>query len=134
ALLAFTGGFVGPHSDGRQDVVSRRTVAPGCRYREIGDGTNLRVEWRGAAPAGAMLTYEVAVRIAEASATVPTVPLAGLAPPPGAGDALAPSRFIQSALPAIARQARSVVGRATRLDEAVWLLYQHVAAFEPPGD
>jgi len=134
AVPALTVGLLVPLSDGRQDVLARRTVAPGFRYREIGDGTNLRVEWRGAAPAGAMLTYEVAVRIAEASATVPTVPLAGLAPPPGAGDALAPSRFIQSASPAIARQARSVVGRATRLDEAVWLLYQHVAAFEPPGD
>src|SRR5207247_1677003 len=88
----------------------------------------------GAAPGGVRLTCEVAGRIAEAAATVPPVPLAGLAPPPGAGDALAPSRFIQSASPAIARQARSVVGRATRLDEAVWLLYQHVAAFEPPGD
>ena len=134
AVPALTVGLLVPLSDGRQDVLARRTVAPGFRYREIGDGTNLRVEWRGAAPAGAMLTYEVAVRIAEAAATVPTVPLAGLAPPPGAGDALAPSRFIQSASPAIARQARSVVGRATRLDEAVWLLYQHVAAFEPPGD
>src|SRR5437016_4192540 len=134
AVPALTVGLLVPLSDGRQDVLARRTVAPGFRYREIGDGTNLRVEWRGAAPAGAMLTYEVAVRIAEAAVTVPTVPLAGLAPPPGAGDALAPSRFIQSASPAIARQARSVVGRATRLDEAVWLLYQHVAAFEPPGD
>ena len=122
AVPALTVGLLVPLSDGRQDVLARRTVAPGFRYREIGDGTNLRVEWRGAAPAGAMLTYEVAVRIAEAAVTVPTVPLAGLAPPPGAGDALAPSRFIQSASPAIARQARSVVGRATRLDEAVWLL------------
>ena len=134
AVPALTVGLLVPLSDGRQDVLARRTVAPGFRYREIGDGTNLRVEWRGAAPAGAMLTYEVAVRIAEAAVTVPTVPLAGLAPPPGAGDALAPSRFIQSASPAIARQARSIVGRAARLDEAVWLLYQHVAAFEPPGD
>src|SRR5437899_3157561 len=134
AVPALTVGLLVPLSDGRQDVLARRTVAPGFRYREIGDGTNLRVEWRGAAPAGAMLTYEVAVRIAEAAVTVPPVPLAGLVPPPGAGDALAPSRFIQSASPAIARQARSVVGRATRLDEAVWLLYQHVAAFEPPGD
>src|SRR5439155_1603824 len=134
AVPALTVGRIVRLSDGRQDVLARRTVAPGFRYREIGDGTNLRVEWRGAAPAGAMLTYEVAVRIAEAAVTVPTVPLAGLAPPPGAGDALAPSRFIQGASPAIARQARSVVGRATRLDEAVWLLYQHVAAFEPPGD
>src|SRR2546430_2681703 len=53
AVPALTVGLLVPLSDGRQDVLARRTVAPGFRYREIGDGTNLRVEWRSAAPAGA---------------------------------------------------------------------------------
>src|SRR2546428_6015787 len=52
AVPALTVGLLVPLSDGRQDVLARRTVAPGFRYREIGDGTNLRVEWRGGAAGG----------------------------------------------------------------------------------
>jgi hypothetical protein len=40
-------GLLVPLSDGRQDVVARRTVAPGLRFREAGAGTNLRAEWSG---------------------------------------------------------------------------------------
>jgi len=124
-------GLFVPLSDGRQDVLGRRSVAPGFRFREGGAQPNLRVEWSGAPGKAATIVYELAVRISEASAAVPAIPLAALKPPPEASAALAPSRYIQSASPGVRRRARSVIGRAARVDEVLWSLYQYTAAFLP---
>jgi transglutaminase-like putative cysteine protease len=126
-----------PLSDGRQDVLGRRTVARGFRFREALAGLNLRAEWAGEAPKAATLTYEIAVRIAESTATIPTTPLRRLARPPDGSDALGSSPNVQSAAPPVVRRAGRIVGGATRLDEIVWSIYQYTAAFlpadRPPG-
>ena len=72
-----------PVSDGRQDVLVRRTVAPGFRFGELEEAPNLRVEWTAERTAGSTLTYEVAVRIAETTVAAPHVPVRGLAVPTG---------------------------------------------------
>src|SRR6185295_10554038 len=102
-----------PLSDGRQDVLARRTLATGFRFREDGTGANLRAEWNGASEKPAEIAYDVAVRISEIAAHVPAVPLASLRPTPAVAAALAPTPHIQSAAPAVLRRARAVVGRAT---------------------
>jgi transglutaminase-like putative cysteine protease len=127
-------GLLVPLSDARQDVLARRTVASGFRFREEVSGSNLRAQWTGRGSAGTRISYEVAVRVAETTAVVPTIPLAALRPPPEGAGALAPSRFVQSASPAVVRRARRVIGTASRLDEATWALYQYVAAFLPATD
>jgi transglutaminase-like putative cysteine protease len=128
-------GLFVPLSDGRQDVLERRAIAPGLRFREGGVAPpNLRVEWTGTPAKGATIAYEIAVRISAASTTVPAIPLAALKPPPEASAALAASRHIQSASPAVLRRARSVIGRAARVDEVLWSLYQYTAAFLPAAD
>jgi transglutaminase-like putative cysteine protease len=127
-------GLLVPLSDGRQHVLGRRAVAPGLSFREVGGPVALRAEWSGTPGKGAEIAYELAVRIAEASASVPAIPLATLKPPPEVQPALAPSRWIQSAAPAVARRARSVIGHGTRLDEVVWSLFQYTASFGPAAD
>jgi transglutaminase-like putative cysteine protease len=127
-------GVLVPLSDARQDVLARRTHAPGFRLHEATDAGNLRAEWTGAAPSGATITYDVAVRVAETVVAVPAVPLASLHPPPADADGLASTAYIQSAAPGVVRRARQVIGTATRLDEVVWSLYQYTATFGPPVD
>ena len=127
-------GLLVPLSDGRQDVLGRRTVAPGFRFREAGMTLNLRAEWTGVTPRPTAITYEVAVRLSETSTRVPETPLAALKPPREAAAALAPSRYVQSTSPAVVRRAQGVIGHATRLDEVVWSLYQYTAAFRPAED
>src|SRR6185295_525944 len=122
-------GVLVPLSDGRQNVLARRTHAPGFRLHEATDAGNLRAEWTGAAPSGATIAYDVAVRVAETATAVPAVPLASLPPPPADSDGLASPAGIPSVPPAVARRARRVIGTATRLDEIVWALYQYTATF-----
>ena len=127
-------GMLVPLSDGRQDILARRAAAPTFRFRESVDGPNLRAEWTGEGGVATTLTYEVAVRIAESTATVPKVPFAPLAPPPGAEGARGSTPQIQSDAPAVGRRARAIIGRATQLDEIVWSLYEYTAAFLPADD
>jgi transglutaminase-like putative cysteine protease len=127
-------GLLVPLSDGRQDVLARRAVAPELRFRETGLGPNLRAEWTGTTAKPLELTYEIAVRITESTATVPAIPLAALDRPPEVADALAPTPAVQSTAPAVVHRARAVVGQATRLDEVVWSLYQYTASFQPADD
>jgi transglutaminase-like putative cysteine protease len=122
-----------PLSDGRQDVLARRASARGFGFRETQAPPNLHAAWTGTAPAGAEVVYDVAVRIAETGGSVPAVLLATLPPPPP-GEAPAPAPFIQAADPAVVRRARGIVGKARRLDEVVWSLYQYTAAFLPAAD
>ncbi len=124
-------GLLVPLSDGRQDVVMRRTKAPGFRLQETPVPPNLRANWAGGAPTGGTITYDFAVRIAASSATIPAVPVAGLRPPPDDRTTLEATERIQSTAPVVVRTARTVIGRATSLDEIVWSLYQHCAAFRP---
>src|ERR1051325_10135231 len=58
-------GLLVPLSDGRQDVLGRRTVAPGFRFREAGETPNLRAEWSGVSARPTVISYEVAVRLSE---------------------------------------------------------------------
>ena len=127
-------GLLVPLSDGRQDILARRATAPAFRFRETVDGPNLRAEWIGEGGVATSLTYEVAVRIAESTATVPAVPFTTLVPPPGSEAARAPTPQIQSDSPRVVRRARAIIGRAKRLDEIVWSLYEYTAAFLPADD
>ena len=123
-----------PLSDGRQDVLGRRTTAPGFRFRETQAAPNLRAEWTAEPGAARTIAYEIAVRIADEPVAIPSLPLSSLRPPADEPDALAPTARIQSGAPAIVRRARSIVGSTTRLDEVVWSLYQYTATFLPAGD
>jgi transglutaminase-like putative cysteine protease len=127
-------GLLVPLSDGRQDVLARRAGAPGFRFRETSAAPNLRADWDADASAGATLTYELSARVSETSATVPAVPIASLRPPPDVAAALAPTPSVQSTDPLVARRARRILGGTTRLDEAVWALFQYTAAFLPAAD
>jgi transglutaminase-like putative cysteine protease len=120
-----------PLSDGRQHVLARRAVAPGLTFAERGVPPNLRAEWTSDGTQPATITYEVAVRIGETAVAVPTIPLAALRPPPGEEAARTTTADLQASAPAVVRRARAIVGRATRLDEVIWSLYQYVAAFQP---
>ena len=123
-----------PLSDGRQDVLARRTTAPGLAFRETLEGPNMRAEWTGGGEAATTVRYEVAVRIAERVARIPPTAVAALAPPPGEEATRRPSAHIQSASPRVVRRTRAIVGSATRLDEVVWALYQYTATFLPAGE
>lgn len=127
-------GLLAPLSDGRQDVLARRVVAPGFRFAEIQDPPNLRAEWTAPSLETGSITYDLAVRISETRGMVPAIPLAGLPPPPDAPDVLAPSAEIQSTAHDVVERTRAIVGTAKQLDGIVWSLYQYVAAFLPPQD
>jgi hypothetical protein len=127
-------GLLVPLSDARQDVLARRTHAPGFHLQEAVQEANLRAEWTGAAPGGALITYDVAVRIAERAVVAPAVPLASLRPPPADGESLAATPHVQSRTPAVGARARQVIGRATRLDEVLWSLYRYTATFADAAD
>jgi transglutaminase-like putative cysteine protease len=127
-------GLLVPLSDDRQHVVARRVLAPGLTFAEHGVPPNLRAEWTGDGTAPATITYELALRVAEASATVPEIRLSALGAPPGDATARGATETVQSTAPAVVRRARAIVGQATRLDEVVWSLYQYTAAFLPATD
>jgi transglutaminase-like putative cysteine protease len=124
-------GLLVPLSDGRQDILSRRTTAVGFRFREVEQPSNLRAEWFGDAAGPRTIVYEIAVRIGQAVAIVPETPVATLRPPPDDPTSLAPTERIQSAALPVVRRARHVVGNASRVDEVIWSLYQHVTTFLP---
>src|SRR5438128_5871295 len=127
-------GVLVPLSDGRQDVLARRAAAPGFHFWESEAPPNLRAEWTAERATATALTYDVAVRIAEPTGTpIPAEPVAALPRPPD-GEALAPTPHIQSDAPEVRRRAQRIVGRATRLDEVIWSLYQYTAAFLPAAD
>jgi transglutaminase-like putative cysteine protease len=123
-----------PLSDGRQDVLARRITAPGLALAETATAPNLRAEWTGGPLAGTTIQYEVVARIAETTATLPETAVPDITPPPEGDAPLAASPRIQSAAPDVVRRARGIVGKATRLDEVVWALYQYTASFLPPAD
>lgn len=120
-----------PLSDGRQHVLARRATAPGLQFSERGVPPNLRVEWSGDGTEATTITYEVSVRIAETTATVPTIPLAALRPAPNDDPSRSAAAELQASAPALVRRARAIIGQATRLDEVIWALYQYTAAFQP---
>ena len=126
-------GMLVPLSDGRQDVLARRVVAPGVGLAEVQSPPNLRAEWRLAPGAHATIALDLAVRVGEVRAAVPPTDVAALRRPPAAA-ALAPEPEIQSAAAEVRERAAAVVAGARRLDEVVWSLHQYVAAFLPPGD
>ena len=128
-------GVLVPLSDGRQDVLGRRAAAPGFHFRESEAPPNLRAEWAAERATATALTYDLALRIAEPTAPpIPAEPVAALPHPPDGEAALAPTRHIQSDAPEVRRRAQRIVGRATRLDEVIWSLYQYTAAFVPAAD
>src|SRR5207253_1698643 len=128
-------GVLVPLSDGRQDVLGRRAAAPGFHFRESEVSPNLRAEWTADRATATALTYDLALRIAEPTATpIPAEPVAALPRPPDGEAALAPTPHIQSDAPEVRRRAQRLVGRATRLDEVIWSLYQYTAAFVPAAD
>ncbi|MFN8543422.1 MAG: 7TM domain-containing protein [Candidatus Binatia bacterium] len=123
-----------PLSDGRQDVLARRVTAPGFRFRELEETPNLRAEWLGDEHGGGTMQYDLAVRIVAAPHVLPALAVRDVAPPP-AGEAMAlPSAQIQTTAPEVGQRAREIVGTSTRVDEVVWALYQHTAAFLPAAD
>jgi transglutaminase-like putative cysteine protease len=127
-------GLLVPLSDGRQDILARRAVASGFRFRETTAAPNLRADWEAEASPSGTITYELAARISETNATVPPVPIATLRPPPGGSAGLTATPTVQSTAPLVARRARRILGATTRLDEAVWALYQYTAAFLPAAE
>src|SRR5207302_1931523 len=81
------------------------------------------------------VTYDLAVRVVETTATpIPADPIASLPRSPEGDAALAPTPRVQSDAPEVRRRAQKIVGRATRLDEVIWSLYQYTAAFVPAAD
>jgi transglutaminase-like putative cysteine protease len=127
-------GLLVPLSDGRQDVLLRRARAGGLRFEEAMAGPNLRAEWTGVPEGGVEIVYDMAVRIAEARASMPAVRVATLPPPPDARAALASTDMVQAKAPAVVARVRAVVGKATRVDEITWALYQYVAAMLTAAD
>src|SRR3989475_8899564 len=128
-------GVLVPLSDGRQDVLARRAAAPDFHFHESEAPPNLRAEWTADRATATALTYDLALRIAEPTATpIPAEPVAALPRPPDGEAALAPTPHIQSDAPEVRRRAQKIVGRATRLDEVIWSLYQYTAAFVPAAD
>jgi len=128
-------GVLVPLSDGRQDVLGRRTTAPGFHFRETAIPPNLRAEWTAERTAASTATYDLAVRIGEPAVTpIPAEPIASLPRPPEGEAGLAPTPHIQSDAPEVKRRMQRIVGRATRLDEVIWSLYQYTAAFLPAAD
>ena len=128
-------GVLMPLSDGRQDVLGRRVAAPGFQFRESVAPPNQRVEWTAERAGATAVTYDLAVRVVETTATpIPADPIASLPRPPEGDAALAPTPRVQSDAPEVRRRAQKIVGRATRLDEVIWSLYQYTAAFVPAAD
>ncbi len=127
-------GMLLPLSDGRQDILMRRVIAPGWRFEETQTGPDLRAQWTAAAPAEGTIVYDLGVRISERNEAIPSVPLASLPAPPPGDEMLAPGEVIQSTDPSVVELARSIVGKAKHVDEVVWSLFQYVAAFLPPSD
>lgn len=125
-----------PLSDARQSVLERRTGAEGVSYREEADGLNLWGHWSvthaGAAPR--QLFYEYTVQIVDTVIPVPTVPF----PQPRGDQALqtylSPSALIQSDGEPVRTQAQHLAAALQRVDQAIWAIYQHVAAFSVPGE
>src|SRR5213080_1385375 len=83
-------GVLVPLSDGRQDVLGRRAAAPGFHFRESEAPPNLRAEWAAERATATALTYDLALRIAEAiwSLYQYTAAFVPAADPPGAQDAV----------------------------------------------
>lgn len=127
-------GMLLPLSDGRQDILMRRTVAPGWQFAETQAGPNLRAQWSAMTPPAGDIVYDLGVRISERHEAIPGVPLASVGPPPAGEEMLAPGEDIQSADPTVLERARGIVGKAKRFDEVVWSLFQYTAAFLPPTD
>jgi len=128
-------GVLMPLSDGRQDVLGRRVAAPGFQFRESVAPPNQRVEWTAERAGATAVTYDLAVRVVETTATpIPADPIASLPRPPEGDAALAPTPRVQSDAPEVRRRAQKIVGRATRVDEVIWSLYQYTAAFVPAAD
>src|SRR5947207_1736169 len=128
-------GVLMPLSDGRQDVLGRRVAAPGFQFRESVVTPNQRAEWTAERAGATAVTYDLAVRVVETTATpIPADPIASLPRPPEGEAALAPTLRVQSDAPEVRRRAQKIVGRATRLDEVIWSLYQYTAAFVPAAD
>ncbi|MCW5891753.1 MAG: hypothetical protein KIT14_14570 [bacterium] len=124
-----------PLSDGRQDVLVRRMAAPGFRVAERQEPPNLQVEWTAERlKAPTTIVYDVAVRVSEVRDRVPETPIHEVAIGPEAQPWLAPSPDAPADAPLVRERARAIVGKATRLDEVVWSLFQYVAAFPPPGE
>lgn len=120
-----------PLSDARQSVLERRTGAEGVNYREEADGLNLWGHWlvTQASKTSRQLFYEYTVQIVDAATAVPTVPF----PPKEVNTTvqpyLAPSVFIQSDTDLVRTQSTQLAGTSERVDQVVWAMYQHVAAF-----
>src|SRR5437667_3182825 len=128
-------GVLMPLSDGRQDVLGRRVAAPGFQFRESVVTPNQRAEWTAERAGATAVTYDLAVRVVETTATpIPADPIASLPRPPEGEAALAPTLRVQSDAPEVRRRAQKIVGRATRVDEVIWSLYQYTAAFVPAAD
>ncbi|MBI3801757.1 MAG: hypothetical protein HY268_32910 [Deltaproteobacteria bacterium] len=124
-----------PLSDGRQSVLSRHTSADGVNYREEADGLNLWGHWQvtGASEAKRQIRYEYTVQIADARTAVLPVPfpLKGIAPE--FKSYLSLSSLIQSDAAMVRARAQRLVLGSRQADQAVWALYQHVAAFAAPN-
>jgi len=76
-------GVLMPLSDGRQDVLGRRVAAPGFQFRESVVTPNQRAEWTAERAGATAVTYDLAVRVVETTATpIPADPIASLPRPP----------------------------------------------------
>ncbi|HJY83548.1 MAG TPA: 7TM domain-containing protein [Candidatus Binatia bacterium] len=120
-----------PLSDGRQSVLARHTGAEGVNYREEADGLNLWGHWQvtGASGAKRQISYEYTVQIADARTEVPSVPFPPKRIVPGLRAYLLPSALIQSDVSMVRARAQRLVRGSKQVDQAVWVLYQHTAAF-----
>lgn len=124
-----------PLSDGRQDVLVRRMAAPGFRVAERQEPPNLQVDWTAERLKSATtITYDVAVRVSETRDRVPDTPIRELPLGLEAEPWIGPSPDAPADAPLVRERAAAIVGKATRLDEIVWSLFQYVAAFPPPGE
>src|SRR5215471_16181081 len=141
ALMTLTAAAPGAHvqmllplSDGRQSVLSRHTGADGINYREEADGLNLWGHWRvtGASEAKRQIGYEYTVEIADGRTTVPLVPFPPKRIAPELRPYLSLSPLIQGDVSTVRARAQRLVQDSKQVDQAVWALYQHVAAFPAP--
>jgi hypothetical protein len=119
-----------PLSDGRQSVIARRTTTEEVSYREEADGLNLWGHWLVTAVSEAkrQITYEYTVQIADARADLPSVAFPLKTTASEFGQYLLPSALIQSDAPQVRAHAQRLVRGSTEVSQAVWALYQHVAA------
>ena len=123
-----------PLSDGRQSVLARHTGADGINYREEADGLNLWGHWQvtGANEAKRHIRYEYTVQIADGRTTVPLVPFPHKRIAPEFRPYLSLSPLIQGDVATVRTRARRLVQGSKQVDQAVWALYHHVAAFPAP--